>query len=213
MKLKEWLAIDQSGMDICEMALLPTEIAPKRTVKAYKLFKIKGGKLYPLYVLANEPVPLNKWIEADIGEMKDGKVKSKLGPLAFRPGWHSGDMPMATHIGGISVPGQKGGKPDYRPDDQVWAEIEVPADVDWQEEANKRAKKTKDGKIVPRTAQISDQVPKGGFYKYKTNSNMTGTWLISGAMKVIRVLSDDEVTKINKKFGVSDLPRLKDRAL
>jgi predicted PurR-regulated permease PerM len=26
-------------------------------------------------------------------------VKSKLGPLAYRPGWHAGDVPIATHIG------------------------------------------------------------------------------------------------------------------
>lgn len=187
---------------------LPKEIHPKRTVKAYKLFIMKGGKLYPLYVHANKPIPLNKWVEAEVGPMTDkGKVKSKLGALAFRPGWHSGNMPMATHIGGKSDKTKK--KPDYRPDNQVWAEIEVPADVNWQKVANERARKNKDGKIVPKTAQIDDQVPKGGYYEYKTNPNMTGNWLISGAMRVNRILSDEEVIKINKSMGVADLPRLK----
>lgn len=181
-----------------------------KTVKAYKLFKMKGGKLYPLYVNANQPIPMKKWVEAEIGPMDaKGKVKSKLGGLAFRPGWHSGDMPMATHIGGKYGKVEKN-KPNYRPDDQVWAEIEVPADVNWQAEANRRATKTKDGRILARSAQIDDQVPKGGYYKYKTNPNMTGEWIISGAMKINRILSDEEVIKINKSFGVSDLPRLKD---
>lgn len=195
--------------EVCEMATLPKEIIPKKTVKAYKLFIMKGGKLYPLFVDANKPVPLKKWIEAEVGPMVGAKVKSKIGPLAFRPGWHSGEYPIATHIGGKSK-GSTQKAPDYRPENQVWAEIEVPADVDWQTEANKRAKKTKAGKIIPRTAQISDQVPKGGFYKYKTNPNMTGSWLISGAMRVNKILSDAEVEKLNKKFGVADLPRLKD---
>jgi hypothetical protein len=214
MKFKQYLIEDllteyYNGdyfLDCNENVTLPAEIIPKNTVKAYKLFRTKGNKIYPLYVDANTPIPVGKWVEAEVGPMTDkGKVKSKLGPLAFRPGFHSGDMPMATHIGGLI----KGSiKPAYRPDNQVWAEVLVPADVDWQEEANKRAQKTKDGKIISRTAQISDQIPTGGYYKYKTNSNMTGSWLISGAMKVLKILSDEEVEKINKKFGVSDLPRL-----
>ena len=118
-------------------------------------------------------------------------------------------MPIATHIGGKS--GGSGMKaPDYRRDNQVWAEVLVPADVNWQEEALKRAKKTKGGKVIARTAHITDQIPKGGHYTYKTNPNMTGAWLISGAMKVVRILTDEQVKKINNKFGVADLPRLKE---
>lgn len=207
--IKEVLFIEcYNGDDFLEcneMSAIPKEIIPKKTVKAYKLFRKKGNKIYPLYVNANDPIPVGKWVEAEVGPLTDkGKVKSKIGPLAFRPGFHSGDMPIATHIGG-KLKGSK--KPDYRPENQVWAEVLVPADIDWQEEANKRAHKTKAGKIIPRTAQISDQVPTGGFYKYKTNTNMTGSWLISGAMKVTKILSDEEVEKINKKYGVADLPR------
>ena len=91
---------------------------------------------------------------------------------------------------------------------QVWAEIEVPADVDWQAEADKRATKSKAGKVIANTAHITDQVPAGGHYRYKTNPNMTGNWIISGSMKVVRVLSDSEQEAINKAAGVSDLPRL-----
>jgi len=208
MRFKNYLKEINYVERVDEIVLLPKEIHPKKTVKAYKLFRTKGGKIYPLYVKANDAIPIGKWIEAEIGEMSPrGKVKSKLGDLAFRPGWHSGDMPIATHIGGKSK-GTSQKKPDYRPDNQVWAEVLVPADVDWQEEANRRAKKTKAGKIIPRTAHITDQIPKGGFYKYKTNANMTGSWLISGAIKVKRILSDAEVEKLNLGFGVADLPRL-----
>lgn len=183
--------------------------APEKTVKAYKLFRMdkkKPGQLFPLFVDANTPVEINAWLDADIGEAAaGGKVKSKIGPLAFRPGWHAGDVPIATHIGLKDRASDT--KPSYRNPEHVWAEIEMAADVDWQEEANKRATVTKAGKIDPKTAHITDQIPEDGFYRYKTNSNMTGTWLIGGSMKVNRVLSDAEVKRINKAAGVEDLPR------
>ena len=164
------------------------------------------GKLFPLFVNANKPVEVNKWVKAEVGEQNEkGKVKSKIGPLAYRPGWHAGDLPIATHIGSKSKKGLK--KPDTRPRNHVWAEVEMPDDVDWQTKANERGINKK-GKLIPKHAHITDQVPEGGHYRYKTNPNMTGNWLIGGAMKVNRVLSHNEVERINKKAGVSDLPRI-----
>ena len=67
---------------------------------AYKLLRKKGDKLFPLYVLSNEEVPVGVWLDAKEGEkLQNGKVKSKLGPLQFRPGWHLSDIPLAVHIG------------------------------------------------------------------------------------------------------------------
>lgn len=178
---------------------------PKNTTKAYKLFRVNEkhpGKLFPLFVNANQPVEMGKWVDAEVGPQTDtGKVKSKLGPLAYRPGWHSGDLPVATHIGGGGAP------PTHRPKNHVWAEVEVPNDVDWQTEADKRGM-NKAGKLIARNAHITDQIPTGGHYRYKTNPNMTGNWLISGSMKVNKVLSHPEVERINKKAGVADLPRI-----
>jgi len=225
---------------------------PKKSVKAYKLFRTdpnQPGKLFPLFVDAKTPVIVGEWVEAIIGEQaKSGKVKSEIGELAFRPGWHSGDIPVATHIGartdaqkkaaaevdaqrleaykkqGIDPKGAKDRAarakinkefpypkgtttPSVRPPNHVWAEVEVSNDVDWQTEANSRAERSKAGNIIARTAHIQDVLPKKGHYRYKTNSNMTGNWLISGEMKVVRVLSDNEVSQINKEAGVADLPR------
>ena len=183
---------------------------PAKTVKAYKLFRVdqrQPGKLFPLFVHANQPVDLDTWHEAQIGEMTGDKVKSKIGPLAFRPGWHAGDLPVATHIGENSDPVNRPNMPpDTRPSNHVWAEVEMPDDVDWQSVANERGTNAK-GRVVPVKAHITDQIPKGGHYRYKTNSNMTGNWLIGGAMKVNKVLSDKEVRAINKAAGVADLPR------
>lgn len=183
---------------------------PKNTVKAYKLFRIdpkRPGLLFPLFVNADKPIPMGEWVAAEIGPMQGNMVKSKLGPLAFRPGWHAGDVPVATHIGAKTDKANRSAKPDHRPPYHVWAEVEFPADVDWQTEANKRAQRNAKGKIVPKTAHITDQVPHGGYYRYKTNPNMTGVWLIGGAMKITRVLKDEEVEAINGKAGVADLPR------
>ena len=183
---------------------------PKQTVKAYKLFRVdqrQPGKLFPLFVHANQPVELDKWHEAQIGEMTGDKVKSKIGPLAFRPGWHAGDLPVATHIGENSDPANRPNMPpDTRPANHVWAEVEMPDDVDWQTVADERGTNAQ-GRVVPVKAHITDQIPSGGHYRYKTNSNMTGNWLIGGAMKVNKVLNDKEVKAINKAAGVSDLPR------
>jgi hypothetical protein len=183
---------------------------PAQSVKAYKLFRTKESapdQLFPLFVNADQPVPMGVWLPAEAGPLTEaGKVKSKLGPLAYRPGWHAGDLPLATHIGGKSRPELTA--PDYRPDNQVWAEIEMPADIDWQSLAVERARRNKAGQIIPNTAHITDQVPYGGFYRYKTNPNMTGNWLIGGDMRVNRLLTDEEVRAINSAAGAADLPRM-----
>ncbi len=103
--------------------------------------------------------------------------------------------------------------PNIREENQVWAEVEMLDEVDWQSIANKRARIKKDGTPDVKTAHITDQVPFGGFYRYKTNPNMTGNWLIGGELKVNKVLSSAEVKKINDKAGVSDLPKLSDLGL
>ena len=180
---------------------------PTNTVKAYKLFRVdpkRPGQLFPLFVDANTPVAMNQWVDAIEGSMANGKVKSKIGPLAYRPGWHAGDLPIATHIGEKSDPSLTA--PDQRPANHAWAEVEMPNDIDWQSIANERGTNA-NGKLVPVKAHITDQLPKGGHYRYKTNPNMTGNWLIGGSMKVNRVLTDKEVEKINKAAGLSDLPR------
>ena len=167
-------------------------------MRAYKLFRIKDNVLYPLYVNANIPTPLGKWLTATPGERtEDGKVKSRLGKLSYRPGWHCSARPIALHIGAKANPKDK--LPSFRPVDQVWAEVEVMDEVDWQPEADKQGKS-------PRDKQLKF-VPKRGFYEYKTNPNMYGKWIIAGDIKVIRVLSDAEVTEINSDIEEDDLPR------
>lgn len=144
----------------------------------------------------------------EAGFLPKGSKAKSIRAVAARPGWHAGDTPTAKHIGPeVTLDGKKY---KIRGDNQVWAEVEMPDDVDWQAIANSRAVMKKDGTPNVKTAHITDELPFGGHYRYKTNANMEGEWLISGDMKVIRELDKDEVKQINKAAGREDLPTLEE---
>jgi len=245
--------------------ILSGEYIPKKTLKAYKLFRTDGNVLMPLYVDSKSIVPLDEWVRAKhLPKNERDKIISEIGDLAYRGGWHAALFPMASHIGGTTEQQKqrankirqkrlreferqgvnpKGAEdkakreainkqipmpkmyieaqgerklvnltdPVFRQPDEVWAEIEVAADYDWQPIANARSSIIKTGvnkgKLNPRYAHIQDQVPYGGFYYYNTSANVDGTWVISGDLKVNRILSDEEVAAIDQSSGEFDLPR------
>lgn len=166
----------------------------------YKLFRVSKGKLYPLYVLANKETPLGEWLPAEAGERNEkGKVKSRLGSLAYRPGWHiNDDAPYVEHIYSV----HNGAK--YLKDNTVWCEVEYHTDKCYSPEAREAG--WRNGKWSAVRAQL-DYIPVGGYYKYKTNPTMKGAWVIAGEMKVNRILSDDEVNEICRKCGYEPLRR------
>ena len=166
-------------------------------MRGYKLFRVKNGKLYPLYVKTNETVPVGVWLEAEAGELADDgqHVKSKLGSLAYRPGWHLNDAaPYVEHIGKRGTDGKL-----HRRKDTVWAEVEYSDSVNYQLEANAAGKKN--GKFIARDACLK-RVPTDGYYRYKTNPKMYGDWIIAGAIKVTRILSEPEVERICRANGI-----------
>jgi hypothetical protein len=199
------------------------------------IFQAKNGRYYVPSKATAPKTETGKKAFYDTGERKatgssveipdDSELRKKLVEAGFiakegtksvkavaaRPGWHAGDVPIAHHIGAMIDPATGGTKklemPNVRRDDQVWAEVELPADVDWQQEALRRANVKRNGEIDVGTAHITDMVPHGGSYRYKTNTNMTGEWLIGGELKINRVLDDAEVKAINNAAGVEDLPR------
>lgn len=146
--------------------------APNKTITAYKLFRQKNGQLYPLFIGKNDPTPVGEWIAAEFIPTKG---------FADRPGWHAGVLPMAPHLRT---------KDNQRADGRVWAEVEMPADVDWQSRAD-----------LTTSRDIRDAVPVGGHYRFKTSKMQGGAWLIGGALKVNRVLSDEEVARILTEAG------------
>ena len=181
-----------------------------KAMKAYKLFRTKHDLLYPLYVCANKSLHLNQWLTAEIGEGNGtpNQVKSRGlgGHVKLRPGWHASSVPVATHIGA-----RRNGNL-YRRSDEVWAEVFVSAEKDYQPLADKNGV-NKHGKLIRKNADL-DYIPVDGLYHYKTNPNMLGDWIIAGAIYINKVLTDEEVASINGLASIrdgvtySDLPRL-----
>ena len=189
------------------------EAPPKKTGIAYKVFYQKNGKLYPPMVAnpGGEDTPVGVWLNADVGvaapPSKTGRLQVKAGgkgtqggsgSLAFRPGWHLGDIPKATQF---DRKNPETGARELFPHDFVWAECEYAMDVDYQEEAMSYGY-TENGKFRHSYAGLP-RLPENGYYRYRTNPDPnTVPWVITGAMKVNRILSRSEVDAILEEKGV-----------
>jgi hypothetical protein len=69
---------------------------------AYKLFKLrKSQTLGPLFVNTKQVIPFDQWLRAE---------KFRPTRLAYRPGWHVCERPVAPHLAGRG---------------RVWCEVEV----------------------------------------------------------------------------------------
>ena len=107
-----------------------------------------------------------------------------VGIFAMRPGWHAGSLPTMRQIG-------KGQGKNLRDDTFVWVEGEIPADIDYNEEAQKNADK-----------DIPDHIPTDGFYLKATNANKEASqadkvgWYVAGAFMPKRIMSDKETREV-----------------
>lgn len=97
------------------------------------------------------------------------------------------------------------GNIEYLNPDHVWCEVEYSDEINYQDKANLNGINKK-GILVPKNAYLTF-VPENGYYRYKTNPNMFGEWIIAGAIKVNRIISDEEVKRICNEHGVEPLPR------
>ena len=170
-------------------------------MKAYKLFRVKNGKLYPLYIYANEELPMGVRLVAKCGEVSnDGKhVKSKLGDLALRPGYHSCNVPIANHIGKRMPDGSL-----VQAADTVWAEIEVSDEIDYNPIVREIGTNKK-GQVIP-VKCCMQTIPVNGFYYFQTNALAKAKWIISGEITINRILSNEEVTMLCRQHGLEPQP-------
>ena len=146
----------------------------------YKLFRTKNGKLYPLYVDATTEQPIGEWLYAIIGTKADDKhVKSRLGPLSLRPGYHSTKIPFTDWIGKKQADGTLAQKPDT-----VWCECEV------------------EGNQLEVTNRYGSRELLDGWYFFRTNSRQKEPWIISNKLKINRILSNEEVAEICRSKGI-----------
>jgi hypothetical protein len=162
----------------------------------------------------------DKLIEAGyITEKTKGVKDAPFGyvtAVAARPGFHASQLPVATHIGpqdvkvtkkevdkliesGITKEAiKKRGNQLYvkrRAEDHVFAEIEMPDDVDYQSYLQEIGK-----------TDINDHVPVGGSYKYVDGQADSDKWVVGGSLKVNKVLTRQEAKNMQELEGVKDLP-------
>lgn len=184
---------------------------PKKKGIGYKVFVLKDGKLYPPMVANPDgaATPVGVWLDADAapiaGESKTGRPQVKQGgkgtqggsgKLAYRPGWHLGVVPYAIQFNRKDAEGNK----TLFPKNFVFAEVEYAADVDYQEEARQEGINPS-GKYQHSLAGLK-HLPTDGYYMYRTNPNPeTDPWVITGAMKVNRILTRVEQAELVKNAG------------
>jgi hypothetical protein len=136
------------------------------------------------------------------GSSKTESGEGSASLYALRPGWHFGEVPSMHQIGYDGVEGDT-----VRLDNQVWVEVEMSADVDYNAEAEANW-----------SGDIPTHIPTNGYYRFATNPTQKKTkggdtandatkadWYVAGAFKVNRIMSDSEADAIvenyNKKHG------------
>lgn len=238
------------------------DYSQSKTGKAYKVFRVKNGKLYPPMVAnpGGADTPIGVWLDAEEGEFaglsKTGRKQVKSigsGNLSYRPGWHLGDVPRASQfdrsiswmqvddnidnadkqiktmkslINSYAKQSNLGKvfyvqdvdkcfeivdtDAPYFPYDFVWAECDYVMDIDYQPEADEQGyMRTRDDGTEYRSDKYQHslaglpKLPVGGYYKYRTNPRPdTVPWVITGSMRVTKLLDDFDVADICAKNGV-----------
>ena len=149
-------------------------------MRTYKLFRLRDGKLYPLFVETRREMVTGQWLEAGIGELADPThVKSRLGPLALRPGFHSTEVPFTDWIGKRGSDGSL-----LQRSDTVWCECDV------------------EGKEETVTMRYGLRRLPSDWYFYKTKPDQPFPWIISNRIRIGRILSHEEVESICRAHGV-----------
>ena len=149
----------------------------------YKLFRTKNGKLYPLFVDANSEMVIGEQLYAKVGDKADDThVKSRLGALSLRPGFHSSEVPFADWIGK-----KQNGRLVQRKN-TVWCECTVTGTQ--QTVTNRNGLR-----------QLPD-----GWYFFKTKPRQPFPWIISNTITINRVLTNDEVGQICRTHSIEPQP-------
>lgn len=175
----------------------------------------KGGKTGASVTIPNEQVR-SELVER--GYLSKDSKAVKITALAYRPGWHAGDLPFFPQGGKQGNPRftnsgnvNKAFNPDIQETayenihryNQVVFECEMAADTDYTEIAQNQEKaKTKSGSVNQRNADLQ-YMPTDGFYYYTTNPTISdkGKWAISGSLKINRALTQQECDDILSKNG------------
>lgn len=146
----------------------------------YKLLEmnIKSGKLYPLFIGKDKAAEIGTWLPAE-----DIPTRG----FAHRPGWHvNAQLPFAPQL--LDRFGRYTSRRGMS-FQRVWCEVSYAADIDYSAELRRTGAR-----------DLGDRIPENGCYPY---SGPNGTWIISGVLRVNRILSDGEVQTILEAAGVN----------
>jgi hypothetical protein len=151
------------------------------------------------------------------GYLPQGSKAKSVKAVAYRPGWHGGELPFFPQAG--NKVWHKGKKlipeapddyayPNVHEFDTFMAEVEMDADYNYLQEYLDTAARNKDGSINHKMSGLR-HIPKGGFYEYATNPLFKdrpdlGKWYISGSVRINKVLTQDEV---NRRLDEANVPR------
>lgn len=162
------------------------DYSPRKIGHGYKLFEqdVRTGKLYPLFIGSRQETPIGEWLIAENLPTKG---------FANRPGWHIGSsLPDAPWLKGYSPDNPRGVFNSKRGRNfrRVWAEVSYPMDIDYQRELDERGIK-----------DIKDHTPKDGYYTFRESN---GIWIIAGALRVDRILTEADRQAIFDAAGYDE---------
>ena len=173
----------------------PRDYVPKKIAYCYKLFEQHpDGTLHALFAGAKGETPIGVWQYAQGFPYTDAGVKGMN--LRERYGWHlSAGLPSAPHL--MSTKDFSRGYPSKnayghpKGSKRVWVRMAYDASTDF----NSIADSTKEGDIF-------GLIPFGGYYAFKENNQ--SEWVISSAVKIDKILSEDERQQILRDAGYDE---------
>ena len=158
---------------------------PKSYKIGYKLFEMReDGKLFPLFISKGKETLMNEWLPAENNPTKG---------YAARPGWHiSMTTPDAPHLRGYDGSDLGPYKSRFKNGKRVWCEVLYNTTIDYRDEVSKLPKKC-----------FTDKSPTNGWYLF--NEGNRSTWAISDAIKVTRILTEEERQEILKQMNYDEV--------
>lgn len=173
----------------------PKGYIPQKIAYCYKLFEQHpDGTLHALFAGASNATPIGEWIYSQGFPYTDSGVKGMN--LRERYGWHlSAGLPSAPHL--MSTKDFNRGYPSKaayghpKGSKRVWVRMAYDASTDF----NSIADSTKAGDIF-------GLIPFGGYYAFKENNQ--SEWVISSAVKIEKILKEEERQQILKDAGYDE---------
>lgn len=173
----------------------PKNYVPKRIAYCYKLFEQHpDGTLHALFAGAKGATPIGVWQYAQGFPYTDAGVKGMN--LRERYGWHlSAGLPSAPHL--MSSKDFARGYPSKnayghpKGSKRVWVRMAYDASTDFNSIADST-----------RAGDIFGLIPFGGYYAFKENNQ--SEWVISSAVKIDKILTEDERQQILRDAGYDE---------